>query len=83
MNKLRIFIAGVRDGFGNFSHVIINIVNFILLSLVYFTAIALVAIISKLFGKRFIDLKRQKNTETYWLNKSIKTKPLESYYRQF
>ena len=59
MSTIKIFFTGIRDGFGNFSHVIINIVNFILLSLVYFTAIALVAIISKLFGKRFIDLKRQ------------------------
>ncbi len=83
MKILKTFIIGIRDGFGNFSYTIMNIVNFILLALVYFTAIALVSIISKLAGKRFLDLKKNKNKKTYWLNKPITTKSLKKYYRQF
>ena len=83
MSTIKTFITGLRDGFGNFSHTLMNIVNFILLSLVYFTAIALVSIISKLLGKKFLDLRLNKVKSSYWLNKPITTKPLESYYKQF
>ena len=80
MNKAIIFFKGFRQGFKNFSHLITDIVNFILLFIVYFTGVGIVAIVSKLFGKHFMDLKFSGSS---WVERKLKKKPMEEYYRLF
>ena len=58
------------------------VVNFILLALVYFIGIASVSIIMKLFGKHFLDLKKQ-NRKSNWHEHQVTKQPLEKYYRTF
>ena len=82
MNKAYLFIQGAKEGFRNFSHAITNIVNFVLLFLVYIIGIGIVSIAGKLFGKHFLDIKKQgKNSN--WHEHKITKQPLEKYYRTF
>lgn len=83
MGRLKDFFIGIKHGFSNFSHTLMNIVNFILLFIVYFTAVAIVSIVSKISGKKYLDLKLDKNKKSYWLDKEITTLSLEEYYKQF
>lgn len=59
-----------------------SIVNFVLLSLVYAFGIGLVSIFMKLFGKHFLELKKQ-NKKSNWHEHKITKQPLEQYYRTF
>ena len=45
------FVKGLKEGFHDFGNGITNIVNFILLSIVYFIGVALTSIIAKIIGK--------------------------------
>lgn len=81
MNKLRLFLIGVKNGFQEFGNMITNIINFILLFVVYVVAIGLTAIVAKIARKKFLNLKKSK--KSYWIHKKIGKRPIEEYYRQF
>ena len=59
-----------------------NIVNFILLSLVYFIGIGSVSIVMKLFGKHFLEIGKNKK-KSNWHAHKLEKEPLENYYRTF
>ena len=59
-----------------------SIVNFVLLSVVYFAGVGLVSMVMKLFGKRFLDLKKTNNKSSWHEHKTAK-QPIEKYYRTF
>lgn len=80
MIEIKIFFAGFRHGFRRFSHVVTDIVNFILLFIVYFTGVAAVSIIAKLLGKHFMDLSRNGSS---WVARKLKKRPIGEYYRLF
>ncbi len=83
MIKAKPFIAGLKKGIHNFSQTIVVIVNSALLLLVYFVAVGLTSLISKLIGKNFLDINLSKNRKTYWSDLDLKKKPIDEYYRQF
>jgi len=62
--------------------IISSIINFILLSIVYFLGIGLTSIIAKIFNKKFLDLKKE-NKKTYWEEKEMSDKEFQDYFRQF
>lgn len=64
------------------SKLVSTIVNFILLSIVYFIGIGIVSIPAKLFGKHFLELKKQ-NKSSNWHEHKVTKEPLEKYYRTF
>ena len=64
------------------SKLISGIVNFVLLSMVYFVGIGIVSISAKIFGKHFLQLKRQ-NKQSNWHEHKLTKQPLEQYYRTF
>ena len=80
MSNLKLFIRGFMKGFRNFSHVITDVVNFIFLLIVYIFGIGPVSIISKAFGKHFMDLKKSGSS---WVKRDLKKRPIEEYYRSF
>lgn len=80
MRNFKIFFIGVKRGFRNFSHIITNIINFILLFFVYIFGIGIVSVISKLLGKHFLDLKSKGSS---WIIRKLKKRPMEEYYRLF
>lgn len=62
--------------------IVSSIVNLVLLSLVYCIGIGSVSIISKIFGKHFLELKKQ-NKKSNWHEHKLEKQPLEKYYRTF
>lgn len=73
------FFKDFKEGQKLFGENISAIINFIILSLVYFVGIGLTSIIGKIFGKSFLNLKEK---ETYWEDLNLK-KDMEGYYKQF
>lgn len=82
MKNVNSFVKGFIMGFKNFGHNVTNIINFILLFLVYFIGVGSTSLIAKLAKKKFLDLD-QKEKKTYWKEKNLGKQPLENYYRQF
>lgn len=80
MNKAVVFFKGFKQGFRNFSHLVTDTINFVLLFFVYFIGIGIVSIISKLFGKHFMDLKFSGSS---WIVRKLKTSPIKEYCRLF
>jgi hypothetical protein len=75
--------VGLFDGFQAFGHTFATLLNFILLSFVYFVGVGLTFVIAKLFGKRFLDLKKSSSLSSYWEDYHLGKKELSSYFRQF
>lgn len=81
MKKKNLFVKGFKTGFKNFGYKVTNIVNFILILIVYAIGVGTTSIIAKLSGKKFLELKPK--GKTYWKERNLKKQPLETYYRQF
>lgn len=80
MSRIGVFFIGIKHGAKNFSCVVTDIINFVLLLFVYVVGIGIVSMISKLLGKYFIDLK---GTKSSWVIRKLKKGPIEEYYRTF
>ena len=79
---IKLFFIGFKEGFKSFGHKISNIINFVMLLIVYFSALGLTSIFAKIFGKHFLDLTNKKET-TYWVDRRQIENKLENFYRQF
>jgi len=75
---LKIIHRGLRV-FGGF---VSNVVNYILLSIVYALGIGPISIILKIFGKQFLVLK-SKNRDSYWVDRNVSKQSVEDYYKMF
>lgn len=80
---INILFKSFLTGFKSFGANISVLVNFILLSLVYFLGIGVTAGAAKIFRKKFLDLGKHKDKSSYWLPLDLKTKGKEYYYKQF
>ena len=83
MKTIKAFFKGFMDGTKKFGHVITGIVNFVLLSLVYFIGVGVTSIFAKIFRKRFLNIRLNKKLGSYWEPLNLSKKPQEEYYRQF
>lgn len=72
-----------KEGQELFGETISAIINLILLSIIYILGVGLTSIFAKIFGKYFLDLKINKNTDSYWESLNLSKQPRETYYRQF
>ena len=79
---MKLVFKEFRKGMEDFTKIIVNVVNFILLSIAYVLGVGLTAVIAKLSKKTFIDTKKHQK-ESYWIEEEIKTEAKEKYYRQF
>ena len=78
------FITGFKEGFKAFGHSVANIVNFFLLTLVYLVGVGPTSLVAKLFGKKFLQTKL--NKDSFWVMKDQakeKAKKREDHYRTF
>ena len=82
MNKINLFFKGLQQGFKNFGHTITGVINFFMLLIVYILGIGIISIISKLFGKHYLDLKKS-GSKSNWHEHKVTKQPLEKYYRTF
>ncbi len=76
MNIFKIIFNGLKW----ISNILTSIINFILLSVVYFIGVGITSIIAKIFGKVFIETKNKKSS--YWIDLKSKTEK-DDDYRQF
>ena len=81
MENIKLLFNGFKNGFKEFGHFINDIVNFILLSLVFILGVGLVSIFAKFFKKNFLDMKP--GGKTYWLNKKDRNKTMEDSLKPF
>ena len=75
MGKARLFWKGFKKGFRDCGHIATNIVNFILLLIVYVIGVGPTATIGKAMKKEFLELKRKETT--YWKENRIDKKTLD------
>lgn len=80
---IKAFFSGIKEGQKNFGEDIQSVINFIMLTLVYFFGVGITSIFAKIFNKHFLDLKVLKKEKTYWKNYDKRDKKMEEYYRQF
>jgi len=83
MNKFKEFITGFKKGQKFFGEAIATLINSILLTIVYFLGFGLTSIFAKIFGKHFLELKINKNINSYWETLNLNKRPIEEYLRQF
>lgn len=55
----------------------------VILSILFYIVITPIGIIGRIFGKKFIEKNYDKNKNSYWNYRTIKTKTKEEYERQF
>jgi len=74
-------LKDMKEGQKMFGDDIASIVNFFLLTFVYFLGVGITSIVAKISGKHFLELKRDKNS--YWSELNLGKRKKEEYYRQF
>ena len=77
------FFKEFKEGQKSFGDSIAALINAILLSLVYFIGVGGTSIIAKIFGKHFLELKINKQSQTYWQDLNLNKERLEESYKQF
>lgn len=82
MNKIKLFVSGFRKGFTDYGLFMADSVNYILLSFVYFFGVGFTAILARVSGKHFLQL-RKSAKKTCWLDNKISRSEIDQYYRQF
>jgi len=74
-------LKDLKDGNKMFGEDIASIVNFILLTFVYFLGVGLTSIIAKISGKHFLEF--EKKEKSYWSELNLDKMKKKEYYRQF
>jgi len=82
IKKIKKFFMAILNILGKITKPIGIVVNFILLSIVYFIVIGIVALIAKIMKKDFLSLSLEEKN-TYWQDVEQDKKELKYYYRQF
>ena len=83
MVKIQLLFKGIYHGLGKFGKIISTIVNFILLLVVFIFGIGLVSSISKLKGKKFLELNTNNCLTTYWSDSPVEKSKKEDYLIAF
>jgi len=77
------FINGFKKGMREFGNNAIMIINSCLLALVYIIGVGISSILAKIFRKKFLDIKIEKDRKSYWTDIETKNNKMEEHYRQF
>ncbi|HDY67895.1 MAG TPA: hypothetical protein ENH85_08910 [Candidatus Scalindua sp.] len=75
-------IKGIKKGMKYFGVVVSSIINSVLLLFIYLFGVGLTALIAKISGKNFLEIKIL-NRSSYWSNLDLTKKPIKEYYNQF
>lgn len=71
------------EGMHLFGKKVTHFVNSILLLIVYLFGVGITSIIAKLLGKHFLELKIDKNKDTYWDDTNVSNREIKEYLKQF
>lgn len=76
------FCKGLKEGFEIVGKMIANIINTVLLLVIYFVGIGLAALFVKLAGQDLMPLEN-KDAKSYYSEKNIEKGKIDDYYNQF
>ena len=82
MSEVKKFMTGFKKGQRVFGETIGIIVNSVLLTIVYVSAVGLTSIAAKISGKHFLETKIDEKSGSYWTDLNLGKKPMEEYHRQ-
>jgi len=77
------FFSDARRGFEDFGKIITSVVNFFLLLLVYVLGVGMSAVITRISGKKVMDMTVDKSAKSYWKEYRHGTESKDGHYRQF
>lgn len=77
------FYAGFRAGMEKFGMNLAVLVNSVLLLLAYIFGVGLTSYAAKISGKKFLELKPQKDRKSYWEPLDYSEGEMKDFYRQF
>ena len=75
------FIQDFKEGQKLFGETIAVLINSVLLTIVYIVGVGLTSIVAKVFGKHFLEFKR--DDRSYWKELDLNVNSVEEYYKQF
>lgn len=78
-----LFFKGLREGMQSFGKIVNKGVASIALFIAYVVGIGLVAMMAKLFGKKFLHLELDKKAPTYWEESKIGKRTKEELEKPF
>jgi hypothetical protein len=76
-------LSPLRRGWLRFGHVLSLIISPIMLGLIYVTAIIPVGLMTRVFGKDLLSIKRQPTASTYWVQREVGIRTPQSLKDQF
>jgi len=82
VKRIKLFLEGFGHGFKSFGAIIANIVNTILLVLIYFIGVGIAALIVKLTRQELMSVEKKKISSYYKSNKPEK-QSIEDFYKQY
>lgn len=82
MRYLSDFKIGVLDGFKEFGEIFPSILNFIILTVIYFVGIGFSSVLKLVLRKEFMELKTDKKKKSYWEDLNI-GKNKDNIFKQY
>lgn len=83
VKKIKPWLVSFKRGMNFFGQIISNLINSILLLIVYVIGVGITSIVAKTFKKKFLNMRLDFKAETYWEELGLSKRPIEEYYRQF
>ena len=76
------FFHGFIKGFKMPAEDLMANINVVALALIYILGIGIPSLISKIFSKKFLDLKTKGKAKSYWNDLNLGTKQKKDYFNQ-
>jgi hypothetical protein len=76
-------LRGVHEAWLNVAHVIGRIITITFLALAYYLVITPSALIKRVFGGVPLPLRPDKNSTSYWVERTEPAQPRERFYKRF
>ena len=82
MKKTKTFLKGLLHGAKYTGMLITNIINTVLLLIIYFIGVGTAALFTRITKQKEL-MPENKNNETYYNEKKTETEDIQEYYKQY
>lgn len=83
MKKSKSFFKGLKKGLQAFGELITLLVNSLVLLLTYLLGFGISALLTRPFGKHFLDIKIEKDKKSYWIDYPKTEVEVVDYLKQY
>ncbi|MFQ5493293.1 MAG: hypothetical protein ACE5DX_04000 [Candidatus Dojkabacteria bacterium] len=80
---IKTFLGGFKSGFTNFGKDVNLILVFLVLTFTYVAIVGPISLITRLFGKKYLELKQRREEKTYWKDYDEDFSRPDNYYKQY